>query len=177
MPDIFAAIRDRIIRYRRTRGFGVHSPFAFGYITMVLTCRYPYYVFEDLRTDIAHLDGALRPADALTLFRVLDHSRTDTVAIIPHSDPSVTTTVKAWSERCKFAVADKANFIILTDPVDIATVCGDVKGKTLFFTRRAFSSFLSFREKLNIGMTFTNGHTAIAVCNPDLPRQDFEISY
>lgn len=177
MPDILTAIRDKIIRFRRTRGFGVHSPFAFGYITMVLTCRYPYYAFEDLQADVAHLDGALRPTDALTLFRVLDQSQPKTVAMIPHTDRSVSVTVKAWSELCSFTAARKADFIIIAEPDDVAAKCGDVTGKTLFFTRRAFSSFKPFRENLNTGMTFTNGHTAIAVCNPALPRQDFEISY
>lgn len=177
MSDLITAIRDKIIRFRRTRGFGVHSPFAFGYITMVLNCSYPYYAFENLKADVAHLNGALRPTDAMTLFRVLDQSQTDTVAMIPHTEPSASATVEAWSSRCCLTGTGRADFIIVTDQCDVAAICGDVTGKTLFFTRRAIESFTRFCETLATGMTFTNGHTAIAVCNPTLPRQDFEISY
>ena len=38
-----------IKRYHRSRGFGIHSPFAFKFVLNVLRERLPYYAYEDLK--------------------------------------------------------------------------------------------------------------------------------
>lgn len=35
-------------RYRRSKGFGIHSPFAFRFVLNVLRERLPYYAYEDI---------------------------------------------------------------------------------------------------------------------------------
>lgn len=37
-----------IRRFRNARGYGVHSPFAFGFITGVVNSKHRYYAFDDL---------------------------------------------------------------------------------------------------------------------------------
>lgn len=39
------------------------------------------------------------------------------------------------------------------------------------------SRWTSLLDSMTAGMTFTNGHTGIAVLRHDLPRQDFEINF
>lgn len=35
-------------RYHRSKGHGIHSPFAFSFVLNVLRCRLPYYAYEDI---------------------------------------------------------------------------------------------------------------------------------
>lgn len=35
-------------RYHRSKGHGIHSPFAFGFVLNVLRCRLPYYAYDDI---------------------------------------------------------------------------------------------------------------------------------
>ncbi|MDE5785867.1 MAG: hypothetical protein K2H98_04975, partial [Duncaniella sp.] len=63
-------IYNSVIRYRRTRGFGVHSPFAYGFITQVLGCRYPFYCWSQLEAEVRDA-GKMRWRDAMALFRTL----------------------------------------------------------------------------------------------------------
>ena len=35
-------------RYSRSKGFGIHSPFAFHFVLNVLRERLPYYAYEDI---------------------------------------------------------------------------------------------------------------------------------
>ncbi|MGN1246931.1 MAG: hypothetical protein ACI4UN_09875 [Muribaculaceae bacterium] len=42
--------RTAFKRYRHGKGFGIHSPFAFGFVLKVLRERLPYYAYEQLET-------------------------------------------------------------------------------------------------------------------------------
>ena len=37
-------------RYKRGKGFGIHSPFAFGFVLKVLRERNPYYAYSNLES-------------------------------------------------------------------------------------------------------------------------------
>ena len=41
-------------RHHRSGGFGIHSPFAFGFVQRVLGERCPYYAYADLKRFRAH---------------------------------------------------------------------------------------------------------------------------
>lgn len=176
MRNPLSAISRRIIRFRRTRGFGVHSPFAFGFITSVLNSPYPYYAFESLAADIAHAGGSLRPADALTLFRVLDQFMPRIVTVMPADDNDAVMVIRRWNATCTIT-SDPTSFIIITDDGGQPAGIDPAAGPVIFFGRGAMASFHKVKALMERGMTFTNGKTAIAVCSDRLPRQDFEISY
>lgn len=58
-------------RFHRSRGFGIHSPFAFKFVLNVLRERLPYYAYEDikkLRTlAISHTNGVWRRKRVISL--------------------------------------------------------------------------------------------------------------
>lgn len=176
MRNPLKLIRDRIIRFRRTRGFGVHSPFAFGFIMFVLRRRYEYYSDDSLMADIAHAGGELRPADALTLFRVIDNFNPRSVSILPMDD-TAETVCRTWRRDLMAGDSQQADFVILTGARDTVAMPTRPDRQVIFFTRSAISAFEKFRTEMKYGMTFTNGRTAIAVADPKLPRQDFSIDY
>lgn len=64
-------------RLKRSRGFGVHSPFAFHFITKVLKERLPYYAYSELdakRTATLRAGKASMPTKSMRLiFRVVNY--------------------------------------------------------------------------------------------------------
>lgn len=52
MLTIFSSLHkflSTLLRVPRTRGFGVQSPFAYRFLCEVITERWPYYAYEDLK--------------------------------------------------------------------------------------------------------------------------------
>lgn len=58
-------IKDCINRYRHGKGYGVHSPFAYHFITTIADCRYEYYGYEII--DDCNPDKHLRKMARLLL--------------------------------------------------------------------------------------------------------------
>ena len=69
--------RTALARHHRSRGFGIHSPSAYKFVTQVLRERLPYYAYDDLRTlrKALHACGERCPGDheMQLLFRVVNH--------------------------------------------------------------------------------------------------------
>ena len=43
-----------LLRIRQSKGYGVHSPFAFNFITQILYSPYSYYAFSDILQQVGH---------------------------------------------------------------------------------------------------------------------------
>lgn len=76
--NLLKRYRTALARHHRSRGFGIHSPSAYRFVTQVLGERLPYYAYDDLR----QLRRALRDSgeqdlisnhDAQLLFRIAGH--------------------------------------------------------------------------------------------------------
>lgn len=77
---IFKRFRTAWSRHHRSRGFGIHSPFAFRFVREVLGQRLPYYCYESLealRSTVVQLNGGrwnhpavISAKDAKQLFRI-----------------------------------------------------------------------------------------------------------
>lgn len=78
-----------ISRWRRRRGYGVHSPWAFAWITQVFYCEdayYAYAVLHDRRTMRENgepaLTGNLIEKDDRLLFRIANAARAERIALV-----------------------------------------------------------------------------------------------
>ena len=81
-------IFDAYIRWRHTRGFGVHSPLAFRLVEDVLTSKYEYYAYPEIEdaTDTAAPHPGLTRRRALMLHRLagrLPHCREAYLGDVP----------------------------------------------------------------------------------------------
>lgn len=69
--------RTALMRHHRSRGFGIHSPSAYRFVTEVLRERCPYYAYDDLRTlrKALQADGERCPGnrEVQLLFRLVNH--------------------------------------------------------------------------------------------------------
>ena len=70
-------------RYHRSKGHGIHSPFAFSFVLNVLRCRLPYYAYEEIATlrELAYTKTKtfwrhpkiISVKNAKLLFRIVNH--------------------------------------------------------------------------------------------------------
>lgn len=70
-----------LARFRHRRGYGVHSPFAFRFITDVIYENHPYYAYRELDSRLP-LPMRLRQRKGLhLLLRVANHLQPDTIVL------------------------------------------------------------------------------------------------
>lgn len=153
-------VNKKIKRMWRGRGHGVHSPFAFRFITCVLRLKGRYYASDEL-------DSMPDPGWHTLLFRVVCEFEPESVACASLSD----------TENRAIALADSR--VIIGKSNVPGVVMRSRKGKvTLYRDIRAVREEWNHkRESMSAGMTFTDGYKGVAVERPDLPRQDFEINF
>ncbi len=180
MINPLKSLRDAVIRFRRSRGFGVHSPFAYGFITQVLRCRYRFYCWDNLEPEVRS-SGGIRWNDARALFRTLNQFRPARVYISPGSTGIIEKIVRAWSGKCEILYNPSgAMFHIVSGEEFTAVSAGDQSddGMIYFCLNVAGNhGWDSLLKSMTRGQTFTNSTTGIAVCDHKLPRHHFEISY
>lgn len=135
-------------RLRHSRGFGIHSPFAFRFITEVLNERLPYYAYDRINSTVAgHSAREWR-----TLFRVLVYFRPERVAVISVNPEfrreALSILHLATSQAVVAECAREADFII-------SDLYMDEPYSNAFF----FSASPTISPGPGYGMTFTNSHT------------------
>lgn len=155
----------RLNRSRVARGFSVHSPFAYYFITRVLRERLPFYCFG---REITLKDDKL-------LFRLINHFQPATVCILG--------TTRAEHAR---KIIDMARRGITLTPspadADFVYACADAGTlpllcRTLYAPRAPKNERRKLLANTTQGMTFANSHALIAVTRPGLPRQHFSLSF
>ena len=152
-------LRKWVHRFRVSRGFTVHSPFAYHFITCVLRERLPYYDFSRKVKD---------PTERL-LYRVAAYFDPKTVCC---HDPRLAEVV--------LMACPHARRVASSQDADLTVVSADELPTTftiLFAPQALKAAFEALKAALPSGMTFTNGHTTIAVRRPGLPRQDFTLNF
>lgn len=146
----------RIRDWWRSRGHGIHSPFAFRIVTTVLRERGRYYAYDVIDR---HPDAAWYKL----LFRLICEFEPRRVGgILSDNERKV---IRMADSRVEF-VADGADFIVadeVTYPVETVTVVRDLSAMDW---ERA-------KHEITDGMTFTNGKVGLIVPRASLPRQDF----
>ncbi len=164
-------------RWRRSRGFGIHSPFAYDLIVNTLRerrCRYYLYagIESQYKADskilklILRLVSRLRPASVSAVGSLADV----VTAIARHADSAVITD----SPGCP-------DMLVVTpgaaDP-SMPSLVGETlaAGGTVILTDRRLYADLS-AIALGQSMTFSNGRVLIAAGRRDLPRQHFDLYF
>lgn len=157
------ALLKSLGRRRCSRGFGVHSPFAYRFITEVLCLpgEYGYYAYSSAGRDrrmrlLVRLLACFNPVSvAIDLDAGAERVEALVREVLPHA---------AVNEgKPDFIIADK----------DLA---GFMPCNALILGREAASVLASARAALGHGMTFFNGcDCAVIAALEHLPRQDFEL--
>lgn len=155
-------------RRLRSRGFGVHSPFAYRFITEVLHQQYSYYAYEIIVSDLQRL-----------LFRIIVDLRPHRVAV--YASQEMAEAVLAASRNIVVAVAEP-EFVVL----DYKAACDDERTRCMTDIIRGASAMIlnadtgyvaDILSQLEQGMSFNNGRGVVVIVNKKLPRQDFDVFF
>lgn len=152
------SLLDGIKRRWHSRGHGIHSPFAYRFVTHVLRApskRYAYYAYSELP------DSGYDTWPRL-LFRLMCEFRPERVLVSPQLSEA---------ERMAIAMADSRPPIVEMDGQEPLLIFETPQGPVSLF------SGPDKTERPHDGMTFSNGCECIAVQYPHLPRQHFEINF
>ncbi len=152
-----------LARYRHSKGFGVHSPFAFRFITEVLGERCPYYDYSLLGS--AHQRLVYRIAARLqpsTYCTAGDADVTPVRLACPHAEQTCGAVDLLVAGRA--AVAEELFPTLDAEGVVV------IEGKN----RPLVEAAKRHLDVKDYGMTFDNGKDiCILVAYSHLPRQDF----
>ena len=169
----------------RSRGFGIHSPFAFRFVTCVLRGKGRYYAYPAIR-QISINSREYR--ELKVIFRIICDMQ-PSIILLPDSDSeAVRTAIGLADSRIRTLEADEADFSAIS-PCPLLYVEGDkheaagmadgvFRRQGTVIIRKASREFTTgIKSRLTNGMTFTNGKMTVMVSRDDLPRQDFEINF
>lgn len=157
-----------IKRLRHGRGFGVHSPFAFRFITEVLRETLPYYDYSQLHGRGEEL-----------FYRVACYFRPHTIAA-PQRFLQIALMASPDSTPCAVEDADFVVFDNNPGPQAVISLIND--HRILYFTfkhdKELMAAIDAHLTEINYGMVFDDEHdTAIIVCTPKLPHQTFTAKF
>lgn len=156
------ALLKSFARRRHSRGFGIHSPFAYRFITEVLCLphNYGYYAYA-----LAGRDSNLRLLVRLLVF----FSPASVTVDLGEGAAAVVRLVRevvphaALNGVCPdFIITDKN--VVTQMPCNVFLVGAE-----------AVACLPAIGETLPYGMTFAGRECAVVAALPHLPRQDFEL--
>ena len=114
-------------RFRKRRGYGVHSPFAFRFITEVIYETTPYYAYETLDTLLAPRQRFRVRKDAHLLLRLANYCQPRTIAMSEKA-PLPLAYLHAGCRRSEIVTIGhcaQAELCYLSHPDDRAIACMD----------------------------------------------------
>ena len=162
MTPLARAVR----RWWRSRGHGVHSPFAYRFITTVLRQRGA--APDDARPRVHPMPS---PEWHKLLFRLVCEFAPSRVDALRLTD----------TEREAIVLADsRVEVSADTTGIPFAGIRLTAPGVEVLVERNITghdSRWAALLASMTSGMTFTDGLVGIAVIRHDLPRQDYEVNF
>lgn len=161
-------------RWRHSRGFGIHSPFAYTFITDVLVQPLPYYGYADISCD---------PRVRL-LFRITARFQPQRVLILSSKPQLLEAAVRRAFSKADTATAADPSLqpdLVVADDMDApadAYMPYIASGAKAVVLNASAATRRCLREDLPKGMLFDNSRgTLVAVPSNGLPRQNFDVRF
>lgn len=173
-------IARRYKRWRHGRGFGIHSPFAFDFITHTLRERRPYYAYDNIDAIAAETRDSDLPWKRLRLiFRIAVRYNPATVGIFGNLNIE---TEKKVIENLRSDVSIRTS----PEDCDFAIINSDCDGLPsvkpqavyIFPDARRSNLNLELWSQVKRGMRFDNCKDfVVIVTSPSVSRQSFEVAF
>lgn len=161
-------------RMRRSRGFGIHSPFAYDLVQNTLRERLPYYIY-----DVIDKMQPCHRRNLRLLVRLVCRLRPAACLVAGEIAPEAERVITCADSRVAFTAAADADMLIVGRGADVepgeAAACLGRGGTVVLFDKSALPELAAMLP--GNAMTFSNGRIVIAAGRRDLPRQSFELNF
>ena len=177
-----------LTRYRKSKGFGIHSPFAFHFVLNVLREKSAYYAYADIaerRNEARRMKRLLKvrkprmisEKSARMMFRIANYFNPKMILQLgTNFGVSAYSTLRVASDSRMWLASSQAEpeiaLVLLQNQADRISVSGSCGEAVDEVVARLWRALLS---RLTYGMTFTNGKMGVAVIEKKLPRQTFSL--
>lgn len=162
-------------KIRRSRGFGIHSPFAYDLVQNTLRERKGYGYYPSDPIDCHH--------DLRLILRLVARFQPRRVLVSGDVNDEIVKTVRRADSRIAFT-GDTPDMVIISghdiSDISLLTACKTLRagGVVLSLDRRKSTPQIKrMKDVMECGMTFFSRHKWLAVGARHLPRQDFEVSF
>ena len=169
-----------LLRIRKRKGYGVHSPFAFDFVTNVLYNKEKYYAYTEMDKGLHWWQkGRVRSLRHL-LFRLANYHRPQTMYCVGVDD--------TWIEACRYGVrgltilrpesTEMADMIVLAEMNDEAmNHVGEGTMLVLMDKDKCRKFWKRIKEDERVTVTFDLYDVGIAFARRDLNRQHYKINW
>lgn len=171
----------RYKRWRHGRGFGIHSPFAYDFITRTLRERMPYYAYERIDAAAHRGDGRLSSCKLRLIFRIAVRFNPSKAAVIGDANAAVVR-LALKSARHNMTIVDCSDAADLYVINDDRPLPYDDRRKTayIFPDRKSGGDAAcdALWSGVTHGMRFDSPSSfTVIVTSPTLPKQSFEVKF
>ena len=173
----------RYKRWRHGRGFGIHSPFAFDFITRTLRERLPYYAYPKLDALAAEKwQGASGQRRLRLIFRIAVRFNPATAAIVGERNAALQkVALKAMRRDIDLKSSpSEAEMVIVNDATpSLPAIIGE-RAVYIFpdTTHGGPAACEALWAATTRGMRFDNARGfTIIILSPRLPRQQFDVRF
>ncbi len=180
-------------RWRRTRGFGVHSPTDYHFIRYVVNEHWPYYAYDTLKAQIPDIDRKTRKVCKL-YFRIANHLQPKSILLIHMPAAAYEHYLRAGCQTAHImhhlpgcSTLPQADFIATTADDDMLPLIDDAMqhagNGTLFIIngihkgRHSRRLWKTIRQHQRATITFDLYYCGIIVINDTRSPQHYIVNY
>lgn len=181
------SLRQWVKRYWRSKGFGIHSPFAYMFVTEIVHCPYLYYAYDDIADGYRDRFDKNLFNDSKLLHRIV--ARFDiTKAVVPSDAESMLlNAIKRANSRTK--IVDKVEYqsnqviYLSSDKTNLKCDIDRLMEQDMIFVLfRGIDKDAVFRQMyeqmsrcLKNGVVLEDLNKAIIVVNKKMPKMHYDV--
>lgn len=182
MPKLFLSPFVWLRRFRHRCGYGVHSPFAFEFITGVIYERWPYYAYSELDALLPWwVRGlGLRPRKRLRLLFRLANWREPARMLLVDPSPEAYAYIRRAVQKAELCSNPDgvADFIYVSHPSEEALRCADSRSILVVDNlRQHLDWWLRVKQDPRTAITFDLYDMGIVLFDRQYNRIDYTVSF